>query len=66
MIDSVKSSNRGGQRTVQVDCSDKFKLLEGSAGRLTSTYVVPSGILIKDVIPDLLLLDSGNGAPLDP
>lgn len=65
VIDSVKSSNRGGQRMVQVECSDKFKLLEGSAGRLTSTYVVPSGILIKDVIPDLLLLDSGNGTPLD-
>ena len=65
VIDSVKSSNKAGQRTVSVECSDKFKLLEGSSGRLTSTYVVPAGVLIKEVVPDLLLLDNGVGQPLD-
>lgn len=65
VIDSVKSSNKGGERRVEVSCSDKFKLLEGSSGRLSSTYVVPSNILLRDVVPDLLLLDDGAGRPLD-
>lgn len=65
VIDSVKSSNRAGERRVEVSCSDKFKLLDGASGRLTSTYVVPSGILFGNFVSDLLLLDNGAGRPLD-
>lgn len=65
-IESMGVSHEPGNKTVQLELSDKFAVLEGSLGKLENTYTIPPGILIEDVIRDILFFGTGNGEMLDP
>ena len=55
-----------GQKTVSVDLGDKYSILESSLGTLETSYTIDAGILIKDVVDDILRKSKGNGEILDP
>lgn len=65
-VTSVSPSLDTSARTVSVEAADKFSILEGKRGTLGSSYVIPPGVKIIDVVRDLLNLQNGNGAMLDP
>ena len=61
---SVSHNNSDKQTTIQ--CCDKFALLDGTlGGNIDGTYVINVGTNIKQAIKDILMLDNGNGYPLD-
>ena len=66
VISSITPSFTGSARTVSISASDKFSLFEGATGTLISTYEIPVGTEIKDLIYDIIRTEMGNGSPLDP
>lgn len=55
------------EKTISLQCYDKFAMLDGTlGGTLDATYEIPSGTPVKQAIKDILLLDNGNGYPIDP
>lgn len=54
------------KKTVSINCSDKFSILEGKLGTVSETTEFSSGTEIKNIIEDILFQDSGNGVFLDP
>lgn len=65
-ITSINSTHKQGETNVAVEMSDKFSILEGSDGLLDTSYTIPVGSEIHEVIRDLLKTPKGNGEPLDP
>lgn len=56
----------GSDKQVSLQCYDKFALLDGTLGGNTEgTYVIPQGTNIRQAIEDILMLDNGNGYPID-
>ncbi len=53
------------EREVTLELRDKFARLEGKMGTTEGTYEIPVGTEIKKAIKDILLLDAGDGYPLD-
>ena len=66
IVQQVSVSHAPQGREVNVVCGDKFSLFEGNAGRLQSTYEIPTGTPIKEAIESFLLMDLGNGVIADP
>ena len=66
IVQQVSVSHVIQGREVNVTCGDKFSLFEGRSGCLQSTYEVPMGTPIKEVIESFLLMDLGNGVVADP
>lgn len=58
-------SHEVGKKTVSVEMGDKFSFLEGASGTLEYSYTVEPGMLIKDVVTDLLRSSKGNGELID-
>ena len=54
-----------GDYSVAITASDKFALFENKTGVLESSYEVPQGAIIEDVIKEILLHDTGNKEPWD-
>lgn len=53
-------------RTVSLQCYDKFALFNGTAGgTLDGTYEIPANTKIINAIKDILYADNGNGQPVD-
>lgn len=65
-ITNVSVSNNVGNKTVNIELSDKFSFLEGSQGTLETSYTIEPGRLIQDIIQDILNMPMGNGNKLDP
>ena len=65
-ITSINASHKQGETSVAVEASDKFSILEGADGLLETSYTIPVGSEIHEVIRDLLRTPKGNGEPLDP
>lgn len=65
VINTVTPSKTSSGKEVSVSASDKFSLFEDNTGRIDSTYEIPIGSNIEDVIKTILLNDMGNGFPLD-
>lgn len=65
-ITNITSSHKQGETNVSVEASDKFSILEGADGLLDTSYTIPVGSEIHEVIRDLLKTPKGNGEPLDP
>lgn len=65
-ITSINASHKQGETSVAVEASDKFSILEGADGLLETSYTIPVGSEIHEVIRDLLKTPKGNGEPLDP
>lgn len=55
-----------GEYVTAITASDKFSVFEDKTGTLDSSYEIPEGTIIEDVIRDILLHDTGNGDPWDP
>lgn len=56
----------GGQKTIDIQCYDKFALLDGTLGGiLEATYEVEADELIYNVMVDTLSQDNGNNYPID-
>lgn len=66
VISSISPSHEPGTTNVSVELSDKFAVLEGATGTFETSYTVPVGNDIQEVIQDLLNLQRGNGQVIDP
>ena len=66
VVTSVSPSRDASQKTVSLSLSDKFSFLEGSSGVLSTSYNIPAGTLIEDIVQDILYYSSGDGNVLDP
>ena len=66
VIGNPQAIREGAQTTIDIQCYDKFALLDGTlGGTLEATYEIDSGETIYNVIVDTLLQDNGNGHPID-
>lgn len=66
VLSNPSALRQNAQKTIDVQCVDKFALLDGTlGGTLETTYEIPSGSNIKEVVQNTLLLDNGNGYPID-
>lgn len=65
-ITNISSSHEQGNTNVSIEASDKFSILEGADGLIDTSYTIPVGSEIHEVIRDLLKTPKGNGEPLDP
>lgn len=66
VINDPSYSYKAGEKTVSLQLSDKFALIDGTLGGTTETdYKIPLQSSIKGAIESLLKLDTGNGTPFD-
>lgn len=65
VVSSAQNSLNPSEKTVQITAKDKFSLFEEKTGTLETTYEIPEGSEIEQVIKTILLTDMGNGEPLD-
>ena len=66
VVGQPNATRQQATKTVEVQCYDKFALLDGTLGGvLDSTYQVDEGKLVYQVIQETLLQDNGNGYPID-
>ena len=66
VITSANPSKSTETKTVSISCADKFEILNGKRGTVGTTVEIPPGMVIKDVIQDILWYDGGTGDVLDP
>lgn len=52
-------------KKININCSDKFSIFEGSKGVLDNTYEIPVNTDIKSVIRDILATNTGDGYVMD-
>lgn len=65
VISNISVSRTESAKTVSVECGDKFLALEGMGGTMSETVEIQEGVLIEDVINDILRSSKGNGDPID-
>jgi hypothetical protein len=66
VVGQPNATRQQANKTVDVQCYDKFALLDGTLGGvLDSTYQVDEGKNVYQVIEETLLQDNGNGYPID-
>lgn len=65
IINKITPNKTSSGNEVQISASDKFSLFEDSTGKIDTTYEIPVGTNIQEVIKSILLTDMGNGFPLD-
>lgn len=65
-ITDISPSKTVQNKTVQINCSDKFQILNGKLGTARKTLEVPVGTDIKQLITDTLLINVGGDGVLDP
>lgn len=65
-IMNITGSHKQGVTSVSIEANDKFSILEGVDGLLDTSYTIPVGSEIHEVIRDLLKTPKGNGEPIDP
>ena len=66
IINSANPTESASKFDVQLDCADKFSLLDGKLGTLETSYTIPKNSDIEGALRDCLLFTKGNGRPLDP
>lgn len=65
VVTKADPSHDSKNKTVSIECSDKFQIFEGKKGTLTETIEIPPDMEIEDVINDILAINGGGGYPLD-
>jgi len=66
VVSDPSVSKKGSDKQVSIQCYDKFALLDGTlGGNIDGTYTIPVGTNIKQAVKDILMLDKGNGYPID-
>lgn len=63
VISNPATRRYGAEKTITVQCEDKFAVLDNWATE--ATYTIPVNTNIRQAIKDILLLDNGNGFPID-
>ena len=66
VISNSSTTHSSDDKTVPLSLGDKFNALTGKLGTLETTYEIPIGSDIEEVIKGLLNMDKGNGYVLDP
>lgn len=67
VVGNVTETHQGADKQVNIQCYDKFALLDGTlGGNLDGTYEIPSGQNINSAVKDTIALDDGAGFPIDP
>lgn len=65
VVTKADPSRTATDKTVSIECADKFNIFEGKRGTLTETVEIQPGEIIEDVIKDILNISAGDGYPLD-
>ena len=66
VVGQPNATRQQATKTVDVQCYDKFALLDGTLGGvLDSTYQVDEGKFVYQIMQETLLQDNGNGYPID-
>lgn len=66
VIGTPQAMRQNAQETIDIQCYDKFALLDGTlGGTLEATYEIDAGENIYNVMVDTLLQDNGNNYPID-
>lgn len=66
IVDVPNPSRSDSDKTISLECSDKFSVFEGEWGTIPTSLEIESGSIAKNVILDVMSYDKGNGEPLDP
>ena len=64
----ITQSVSSERNSIIVNGVDKFGLLDGTLkiGMADTKWIIPSGTSFRDLIRDTIMLDIGNGKPIDP
>lgn len=65
VVTNAQDSLTPSEKTVQITAKDKFSIFEEKTGTLESTYEIPEGTEIEELIKNILLKDMGDGNPFD-
>ena len=65
IVSNVTSSNSSSGKTVNIDLTDKYSIFESRSGTFETTYSIGPGIIIQDIITDILNYNRGDGTCLD-
>lgn len=65
VVKSVNANNSSEQRTVSIECTDKFGFLESNACVMPETTTIEYGVSIKQLIKDILGISLDNGSLID-
>lgn len=66
VIGTPQAMRQNAQHTIDIQCYDKFALLDGTlGGTLEATYEINAGEKIYNIVIDTLLQNNGNGYPID-
>lgn len=65
VISQLQKSQELDRKLVQVTAKDKFSIFEDSTGSLETSYEIPVGSKIDQVISSILLTNDGTGYPFD-
>ncbi len=65
VVSQAQNSLSPTDRTVQISAKDKFSLFESKTGTLETTYEIPIGSEIEQVIKTIQLMSMGDGNALD-
>ena len=66
VVSQAQNSLSPSERTVQITAKDKFNIFDGKTGTLETTYEIPVGSEIEQVIKTIQLTNMGDGSCLDP
>lgn len=66
VLSNPNTARTGAEFTISIQAYDKFALLDGTlGGNLEAVYEIPAGTSVRNAIENTLLLDNGNGYPVD-
>ena len=66
VVGDPNASRQSSQKTIDIQCYDKFALLDGTLGGvLEASYQIDADINVLSAMQDTLLQDNGNGYPID-
>jgi len=65
IITNLSPKHSNSETIIEVSASDKFCLFENKTGTLETTYEIPVGSDIEEIIKTILGGDMGNGMPFD-
>ena len=66
VLSNPNTARTGAELTISIQAYDKFALLDGTlGGNLEAVYEIPAGTSVRNAIENTLLLDNGNGYPVD-
>ena len=65
VINKITPKYSNSETIIEITASDKFSLFENKTGTLESTYEIPVGSNVQQLIQSILCADMGNGIAFD-